>query len=151
MKTIFRKISGALIFSADQKLLLGQSRAGGVYKDMWTIPGGGIEEGETPIQGAVREVAEEVGIDIKDFAIKELPTSNGESQKIDRKTGEVQLVKMEFYTYAAYSEKVAKDIPFTCTDDLVDAQWFNFEQLQTLQIAPGIKQILIDMGILQSY
>ncbi len=148
MQTISRRISGALVFSKDHKLLLGQSRAGGVYQDMWTIPGGGIEEGETPLQGAIRETIEEVGIDIKDFAIKELDVSSGESQKTDRKTSETYLVKMTFYTYAAYANSLAKDIPIACNDDLVDAQWFDFEQLKTLTLPPGIQQILQDMGIL---
>lgn len=32
---------------------------------VWVIPGGGIEPGETPIQGAIRETKEETGFDIK--------------------------------------------------------------------------------------
>lgn len=32
------------------------------YKPYWTVPGGVIDEGETPKQAAVREVFEEVGI-----------------------------------------------------------------------------------------
>jgi len=32
------------------------------YKSYWTVPGGIIDEGETPRQAAVREVFEEVGV-----------------------------------------------------------------------------------------
>ncbi len=32
-----------------------------VWRDQWEVAGGGIEEGETPVQAAVREVAEESG------------------------------------------------------------------------------------------
>lgn len=32
------------------------------YKEHWTFPGGMIDKGETPLQAAVREVSEEVGI-----------------------------------------------------------------------------------------
>ena len=34
-------------------------------KDIWMVPGGGIEEGETSIDAAVREVKEETGLDIE--------------------------------------------------------------------------------------
>ena len=33
-------------------------------RDIWMVPGGGIEEGENSIQASVREVKEETGLDI---------------------------------------------------------------------------------------
>jgi len=34
-------------------------------RDLWNLPGGGMEKGETPWQGVVREVKEETGLEIK--------------------------------------------------------------------------------------
>ncbi|MFA5023062.1 MAG: NUDIX domain-containing protein [Candidatus Paceibacterota bacterium] len=33
--------------------------------DLWNLPGGGLEKGETPWQGAIREVKEETGLDVE--------------------------------------------------------------------------------------
>ncbi|GAC1349102.1 MAG: hypothetical protein NVS4B7_04380 [Ktedonobacteraceae bacterium] len=33
--------------------------------DLWNLPGGGVERGETPWQAVVREVKEEVGLEVK--------------------------------------------------------------------------------------
>ncbi len=37
------------------------------YPDMWDIPGGHVEEGETPEQCIVREMKEEMDLDLKGF------------------------------------------------------------------------------------
>ena len=34
-------------------------------RDIWMVPGGGIEEGESSLEAAVREVEEETGLDIE--------------------------------------------------------------------------------------
>ena len=34
-------------------------------RDIWMVPGGGIEEGESSLEAAVREVDEETGLDVK--------------------------------------------------------------------------------------
>jgi 8-oxo-dGTP diphosphatase len=48
----------------DGKVLL-IKRAYEPYKDLWTLPGGRIEPGETIEQCAAREITEEVGITIR--------------------------------------------------------------------------------------
>jgi len=36
-----------------------------VYPLYWDIPGGSVEEGELPAEGAIREVREETGLSVK--------------------------------------------------------------------------------------
>lgn len=50
--------SGVMLEDSDGRLLVVKAN----YKPYWTVPGGLIDEGETPRQAALREVFEEVGI-----------------------------------------------------------------------------------------
>lgn len=70
MRTIQRDIAGALLFSNDGRVLIGKNVKGGVYEDLWVVPGGGIDEGETKEDAVKREILEEVGIDISDAVIE---------------------------------------------------------------------------------
>jgi 8-oxo-dGTP diphosphatase len=54
-----RVAAGALIFDGQGRVLLVKP----TYKDGWEIPGGYVEPGETPVEGARREVGEELGLD----------------------------------------------------------------------------------------
>ena len=47
----------------NNKLLLVKQRHEG--RDIWMLPGGGIEEGETSVEAAEREVFEETGLQVK--------------------------------------------------------------------------------------
>lgn len=47
---------------AEEILMVRQQHEG---KDIWMVPGGGIEEGENSIEAAVREAKEETGLDIE--------------------------------------------------------------------------------------
>lgn len=51
----------AIIFS-EQKEVLFCHRCD---KDLWNLPGGGLEPGEAPWKGIIREVKEETGLDVK--------------------------------------------------------------------------------------
>lgn len=53
-----RMAAGALFFDTADRVLMVEP----TYKDYWDIPGGYVETGESPLQAAVREVHEELGI-----------------------------------------------------------------------------------------
>jgi len=57
-------MDGATVIAFDKslkKILLVKRRD----VPVWVLPGGGIEEGETPLQAAIREAKEETGFNIK--------------------------------------------------------------------------------------
>ena len=55
----------------DEPALLLTRRAGSLraHSGQWALPGGRIDAGETPIQGALRELREEVNLDLPDQAV----------------------------------------------------------------------------------
>lgn len=62
IRTLPRKPVGAgvLLFNTKGELLIVKPD----YKEGWLIPGGSVEADESPVQGAIRETKEEIGIDV---------------------------------------------------------------------------------------
>ena len=59
-----------IILSPDKILLFHRDNIPTIRSpDCWQLVGGGIEKGETPEQGLIREVKEEVGYDLKEFKL----------------------------------------------------------------------------------
>ena len=65
MKSI--RVVAAIIKSKDtdgKSIVFATQRGYGDYKDGWEFPGGKIEDGETPDQALVREIREELAVEI---------------------------------------------------------------------------------------
>ena len=62
-ENLSRKImgAGALFFNEDKQLLIVKP----TYQDGWSIPGGVVDENESPLEACIREVKEEIGLDVE--------------------------------------------------------------------------------------
>jgi 8-oxo-dGTP diphosphatase len=73
MSNTTKRIDGTnIIFLNDQNAVLLQLRDDKPtipYPNMWAIPGGHVDQGETPLQCILREVKEEMGIELHDVAL----------------------------------------------------------------------------------
>lgn len=58
-----RMASGILLFNEQNELLLLKP----TYKNDWSIPGGVVEENESPFEAAIRETFEEIGLQFSDL------------------------------------------------------------------------------------
>jgi 8-oxo-dGTP diphosphatase len=59
------EVAAAVIERPDGTFLLGRRPPNGIYAGWWEFPGGKVEAGETPHQALVRELQEELGIDVE--------------------------------------------------------------------------------------
>jgi len=153
MREIYRDIVSALIFSKDGKLFQGMKdpTKGGVYADCWHIPGGGIEANEDKVSALIREINEEVGIDIAPYPIALADDKGeGESEKVIKETGERVLCKMKFYVYkVVINDKDASEIKIQLNDDLISCRWSNLLDLENMKITPPSVALFKRLGYLK--
>lgn len=97
----------AIIFDEQQRVLLCHR----CDIDRWNLPGGGIMHGETPWQGVMREVKEEVGLDVV----------------IDRLSGVYTDTSRDDIVFSFLCSIVGGNI--TLSDEADDIAYFSVEQL----------------------
>jgi 8-oxo-dGTP diphosphatase len=57
-------VAAVVLVDADGRVLLAQRPAGKAMAGLWEFPGGKVDPGETPEAALIRELAEELGIDV---------------------------------------------------------------------------------------
>jgi 8-oxo-dGTP diphosphatase len=57
-------VAAVVLVDADGRVLLAQRPAGKTMAGLWEFPGGKVDPGETPEAALIRELSEELGIDV---------------------------------------------------------------------------------------
>ena len=60
------------LIDADKRVLIAQRPAGKAMAGLWEFPGGKVEPGERPETTLIRELHEEIGIDVKEACLAPL-------------------------------------------------------------------------------
>lgn len=65
-------VAAAALIDRDNRVLIAQRPAGKPMAGLWEFPGGKVHDGETPEQALVRELDEELGIEVCDTCLAPL-------------------------------------------------------------------------------
>lgn len=124
---------GAVVFSKDQAGMIRFAMVFDVF-GYWTLSKGSIEEGESPEQGTVRELKEEIGLDIT--IIEKL----GENEYIAHhpERGPVKKHVNYFLAQADYVPLVLE----SGTGGLKDAKWFEMSEIGDLTMYDDVTQLM---------
>ena len=63
-------VVAAALFDADGRVLIARRPAGGSLAGLWEFPGGKVEPGESPEAALVRELKEELDVDVAEDALE---------------------------------------------------------------------------------
>jgi len=61
-------VAAGILCDAEGRILIAERLGGGVFQGLWEFPGGKIGVDETPAEALSRELAEELGIEVTQYA-----------------------------------------------------------------------------------
>ena len=127
-----KRLGTSIIFVNDKLeilLFLRDDKQGLPYRNMWDVPGGHVEENETPKECIVREMKEEMNLDLKDF---QLFCQKEFDDRIE-------------YTYWKKANLIISEI------NLMEGQrlkWFTQQEAANTELAYGFNEIVEEFFIL---
>ena len=96
----------------------------------WELPGGGLDHGEDPIVGLIREIQEETGLKIT--YVSPTPKYFLTSARFGHDT---------FVANVIYEIKL-KNLDFTASEECLELKYFNVEEARELDLFPNIEAFL---------
>jgi 8-oxo-dGTP diphosphatase len=105
-----------VVLRGDEVLLIQRGKP--PFEGMWALPGGFVNEGEDPVDAAVRELREETGI-----AVNYLPVLVGVYGNAGRDP-------RGWVVSVAYAMEVVNDTVVTAGDDAAAAKWVSLEAVK---------------------
>ncbi len=119
-------LAASLLLHDDEGRVLLVERGRGANVGRWSLPGGRVEPGESIVEAAVRELAEETGLRVQ----------------VGR---ELELVEVDA-TGEAYEIHVLVGHVVSGTlragDDAVDARWCTASEVAALPVTTGLREIV---------
>lgn len=124
-----------IVYDSKGRILMGE-RKGGSGQGCWSIPGGSLDEGETPLEGAKRELEEETGLAPPKGSL----VSEGWSHSTweDKDKGHQEWLTLYFSVRLLESEEPKLMEPNKC----VGWEWVATQDLQNKYLFPPLHNYL---------
>jgi len=117
-----------IILSPDKILLFHRDNISTIRSpDCWQLVGGGIEEDETPEQGLIREVMEEVSYELKDY-------------KLITKT--IGSMGEDVWVYVTFVDKQEENKFILGPGEGQEICWFTIDEVLAIKLTPGTRILL---------
>ena len=121
---------GAVVLDGERVLLIRRGQA--PLKGQWSLPGGGVELGETLEQAAIREVREETGLDIEPVALA------GHRQVIARDAD--GRIERHFVILPFAARWISGEV--VLNEELAEAHWLKPSEISGLKTTDGLIDIV---------
>jgi len=124
----------AIVRRSDGRILVGQRRADKPYPLQWEFPGGKVEEGELPTSALMRELSEELGINVEVGRLLH--------QQIASYSDERTFL-IAYYLVEAWQGVIVNN-------DFEQVRWIDVQNLHRFHVLEGnrsICRLLLDHGI----
>lgn len=103
--------------------------------DTWALPGGAIEEGETPVAAAAREAEEETGVPASAYAVQcDIRTAGPYPADPDRPE------LAGGWTYTTVIAIAPERVPLTPNNESVELRWVRLDEVEHLQLMPAFAE-----------
>ena len=76
-------VSTIALIDGENKILIGKRPKGKIFEDLWEFPGGKVKKNETVEQALIREIKEEINVNLKMDCIAPLAFSTYNNQNIN--------------------------------------------------------------------
>lgn len=117
-----------LIINEENKLLVVKGWL--MCNNNWTLPGGGLHAGETPLSGMLREVREETGLKIQPKNVRNLGSETIKSKGFR--------FRLHFYSAPTSGEPEIAMQRF----EIIEAKWIDLSTLNSTNAEPDVLRAL---------
>lgn len=138
-----QRVAAYAVVIADGRLLLTQLADHTGAPGRWNLPGGGLDLGESPTDGVVREVAEETGQVVDEVRLVDVMTQHwvGRSARGPEDYHAVRLLHTARCTWP--TRPVVHDVGGSTSD----AQWVRLDELPSVAVVASVRAALRAVGL----